>query len=182
MLSRAERIKREKVENRKHLLSLPIVFLSLIVSIVIYLSSLFLWVKAIEGTTYSGVLESIIQINMIAVGLFIALGCLNLKFMTVIIRSLLKLLFMIWVVLMVQFSPMAQNMWLIILPFFFVYLEVLLDIHGGLLQMKFSKIKFMSADFLKNHSVAISIIILAVINVVLSYFIDDLLETITVFG
>lgn len=185
MLSRAERIKREKVENRKHLLSLPKVFLFLIVSIVIYLSSLFLWVKAIEGTTYSELLESVIQMNIIAIGLFIALGCLNWKLITVIIRSLLKILFMVWVVLMVLFFPMSsmgQSVWLIGLPFFFVYLEVLLDIHGGLLQVKTSKMKFISADLIKNHSVAISIIFLAVLNVVISYLIDDLLEAVTVFG
>ncbi|MBD8026010.1 hypothetical protein H9636_05000 [Ureibacillus sp. Re31] len=189
MLSRAERIKREKVENRKHLLSLPKVFLFLIVSIVIYLSSLFLWVKALEGTTYSELLESVIQMNIIAVGLFIALGCLNWELITVIIRSLLKIVFMVWVVLMVLFFPMSsmgESVWLIGLPFFFVYLEVLLDINDVLNQVKkdfaIPKMKFVNGDMLKNHSIAISIIFLAVLNVVISYFIGDLLEAITVFG
>lgn len=189
MLSRAERIKREKVENRKHLLSLPKVFLFLIVSIVIYLSSLFLWVKALEGTTYSDLLEFIIQINIISVGLFIAIGCSKSKFLIVIIRSLLKLLLTVWVVLIVQFSSMnsmGQSVWLIGLPFFFVYLEVLLDINDVLNQVKkdfaIPKMKFVNGDMLKNHSIAISIIFLAVLNVVISYFIGDLLEAITVFG
>lgn len=149
--------------------------------------TLLLWSKTLHETVYFDLLDTVITINIMAVGLFMGLGYMNLKFLIVIIKSLMKIMFTVWVVLIVQFSSMGQieqNAWVILSAFFFVYLEVLLDINDCLFQVKdnfqIPKIKFITSTFIKENSIALSIFSLGIMNSILSYFIVDLFDAIKV--
>jgi len=97
---------------------------------------------------------------------------MNLKFLIFIAKSLMmKIMFTVWVVIIVQFSSMGQieqNVWVILSAFFFVYLEVLLDINDCLFQIKnnfkIPKIKFITTTFIKENSIALPIFCLGIIN------------------
>lgn len=133
---------------------------------------------------YSDLLDGgLITINIMAVGLFMILGYMNLTFLIVLVRSALKILFTVWVVVIVQFSVMdqiEQNVWIILSAFFFVYMEVLFELNERLHQVKdtFSipKIKFLTATIIKDHSLSISIFFMSIINFFLCYSIINLLE------
>jgi hypothetical protein len=149
------------------------------------MSTLLFWAKSLKGTAYSELLDTILTLNLMAIGLFMALGYMNLKFIIVIFKSLTKIMFTVWVVIIVQFSTMNQidqNAWIVLSAFFFVYLEVLLDINDCLFQVKddfrIPKIKFITSTFIKENSLSISILCLSIINSALSYFIINLLGAI----
>lgn len=155
----------------------------LIVSLVFYLISLGFWEKALKGTIYYGLLDSIVTINIMTVVLFMALGYMNLKFIIILVKSALKILFTVWVVVIVQFSTLdqiEQNVWIILSAFFLVYMEVLLELNDCLHQVndnfRIPKIKFITAIFIKENSLSISIFFMSIINVFLSYSVINLLE------
>ncbi len=187
METRTEKTQKRKREFRKQVLSIPQMLLILIISLLFYMSSLVLWVKTLYGTVYFDLLDILLTMNIMALGLFMGLGYMNLKFLIVLVKSMLKIMFTVWVVLIVQFSSLGQieqNAWIILSAFFFVYLEVLLDINDCLFQVKddfkIPKIKFITSSFIKENSISLSIIFLCLINLILSYFIIDLLEAIKI--
>lgn len=185
MITRVEKEIKRKQEFKNQMLSIPKMLIFLIISLLIYMATMALWYKALSGTIYYDLVGTIVTINLMAVGIFMALGYMNLKFLIVIVKSLLKIMFTVWVVVIVQFSTMQQtdqNAWIILSAFFFVYLEVLLDINDCLHQVKedykITRIKFVNSTFIKENSLSLSILLLSFINGVLSYFIVDLLDAI----
>ncbi|WP_090998981.1 hypothetical protein [Paenibacillus sp. OK003] len=185
METRVGKTLKRKTEFRKQLLSIPKMFIFLVISLLAYMFSLLLWTKSLKGTAYSELLDTILTTNIMAIGLFMALGYMNLKFIIVIFKSLIKIMFTVWVVIIVQFSSLdqiEQNAWIVLSAFFFVYLEVLLDINDCLFQVKddfqIPKLKYVTSTFIKDNSISISILCLSVINSALSYFIIDLLKAI----
>src|SRR5690606_21036027 len=97
---------------------------------------------------------------------------------------LVRIGFTVWVVLLVQLSSMnqiEQNIWIIICAVFFVYFEVLTDFNTLFHEFdgyQSSLVGFFNSEFLKEYSVPLSIILTAIINVIMSFFIIDLLKTI----
>lgn len=187
MITRIEKELKRKKELKKRILGIPKMLLFLIISLLVYMSSMALWYKMLSGTNYYDLVETIVTINTMAVGLFMALGYMNLKFIIVLVKSLLKIMFTVWVVVIVQFSTMQQidqNAWIILSAFFFVYLEVLLDINDCLHQVKsdfkVTRLKFLNSTFIKENSLSLSILLLSIINGVLSYFIVDLLNAVKI--
>lgn len=186
METRTGKAQKRKIELRKQILSVPRMLIILICSLLFYMFTLVLWSKTLHQTVYFDLLDTIITINIMAVGLFIGLAYMNLKFLIVIFKSLIKIMFTVWVVIIVQFSSMEQveqNVWVVLSAFFFVYLEVLLDINDSLFRIKddikVPKVKFITS-FIKENSIALSIICLGIMNAILSYFIVDLLEAIKI--
>lgn len=187
MESRTEKIQKRKREIRKQILGIPKVLFILIVSLLLYMLTFKLWGIRLNETVYFELFETIVRINIMAVGIFMAIGYFNLRFFITLVKSFLKILFTVWVVVIVQFSSMGQveqNVWIILSVFFFVYLEVLLEINDCLFQVKenfeLPKLKFITSTFIKENSLALSIMCLAVINAVMSFFIIDLLNAIKV--
>ncbi|NGM84787.1 hypothetical protein G5B47_20500 [Paenibacillus sp. 7124] len=183
METRIEKSKKRKKEIRKQVLSIPKMLIILIISFFIYILTLVLWANTLKGTAYYDLLDTILKIYIMTVGFFMGLGYMNLKFIIVLVKSLIKIMFTVWVVIIVQFSSMEQveqNIWIILSAFFFVYLEVLLDINDCLFQVKddfrIPKIKFLTSTFIKENSISLSIMCLGIINSILSFFIVDLLD------
>jgi hypothetical protein len=185
METRVEKTLKRKKEFRKQILSIPKMLIFLVISLLAYMFSLLLWTKSLKGTAYSELIDTILTTNIMAIALFMALGYMNLKFIIVIFKSLIKIMFTVWVVIIVQFSSLEQieqNAWIVLSAFFFVYLEVLLDINDCLFQVKddfhIPKLKYVTSTLIKDNSVSISILCLSVINSALTYFIIDLLKAI----
>ncbi|KOP65571.1 hypothetical protein AMS62_10170 [Bacillus sp. FJAT-18019] len=185
METRVEKYRKRKQEFRKLILGVPRMLFFLIISLFAYMISILLWTKSLSGTVYYDLLGTIITINLMAVGLFMGICYMNIKFFIVLVKSLLKIMFTVWIVIIVQFSSMEQliqNVWIILSAFFFVYLEVLIDINDSLFQVKddfkVPKFKFLTSTFLKDNSISISILFLSIINGILSFFIIDVLNAI----
>lgn len=185
METRIDRNQKRKEEFQRQILSIPKMLIFLVISLFVYLLSLLLWAKSLQGTVYCDLLDAILTLNVMAIGVFMLLGYMNLKFIIVIFKSLIKIWLTVWVVIIVQFSSMdqiEQNAWIILSAFFFVYLEVLLDINDCLFQVKddfrIPKIKYITSTFIKENSLSISILCLSIINSALSHSIIDLLKAI----
>lgn len=187
METRVERAQKRKAEVRRQVWKIPQQLFFLMISLLAYTFSLAFWYRALSGTEFYDMLDTIIRINIATIGLFIGLGYMNLRFFIVLVKSLTKILFTVWIVLLVQFSSMdqvEQNAWILLSAFFFVYLDVALEINDSLFQVKddfkVPKLHFITAAFIREHSIAISILLLSIINGVLSHYIIGLLEVIKV--
>ncbi|MFC0216622.1 hypothetical protein ACFFK0_29935 [Paenibacillus chartarius] len=184
METRIEKTTKRRREFRKQIWGIPKMLFILLLSLLFYLFTLILWGKNLNGSVFSDLIETIFVINISAVGLFMAVGYFNLKFLVTIIKSLLKIMFTVWVVMIVQLSSLEQteqNVWIVLSAFFFVYFEVLVDINDCLFQIKdgfkLPKASFINSEFIKENSIAISIMCLSIINIILSHYIVDLLHT-----
>lgn len=187
METRVEKAQKKKKEFKKQIFGIPKMLFFLILSLLMYMFTLFLWGRMLSGTVYYDLVETIVTINIMAIAFFLGLGYMNFKFLIVLVKSFLKIMFTVWIVIIVQFSSMEQieqNAWIVLSAFFFVYLEVLLDINDCLFQIKddfkMPKIKFLTSTFIKENSLSISIVLLSIINGGLSYFIVDILNAIRV--
>ncbi|WP_166246580.1 hypothetical protein [Paenibacillus turpanensis] len=186
METRTQKNERKRREIRKMILVGPKLLISIGLTFFIYLLSMVLWVRALNGTELMGVLAPIITVNIAAIGFFIMVGSGHLRFFAYFTKSFFKILFTAWVVVIIQFSvvdKLTQNVWVLFSVFFFVYFEVLLELNDFFLNVREVNVRwkwlsFINNDFINSNSIVLSIITLAVINAGISYFIEDLIKTI----
>ncbi|MGG1519036.1 hypothetical protein ABE504_26735 [Paenibacillus oryzisoli] len=185
MESRKTKHKRNRF-NLKHFLIDNFVFwLSFFISIMIYGLSLLLWGRILKGTIYFDLLGNLLEINIAVIGLFMMIGYARLKYLNIVIESLFKILFTVWVALIVQFSSLnqiEQNAWIIVSVFAAAYLEVLIKINDyfhDMADFQHKKYKLLNKKFVVNLSIPLSIITLSGINIFISYSVKDLLVTIS---
>ncbi|NEW08365.1 hypothetical protein GK047_20410 [Paenibacillus sp. SYP-B3998] len=182
--NRQERFARKKKETRFYVFRVMTTPIYLIPSVIVYFSSFLLWIYDLRGSSYYHLLQPIVELNISILGLFIIVSSANIPFVTSFTRSLLKILLTGWVVILIQFSKLDQldqSVWIVLSGFAFIYLEVLFDINDCLQKVKefqFKKVRFFNGSFIKSHSIPITIVAVAVINLILSYFISDLLKSI----
>lgn len=183
MQTRTEKSRKRKQEFRNEIIGIPIRLLFLIVSLLIYMFTLILWEKLFHGTIYYNLMHTIINTNIVIVSLFVIIGYSNLTFLIIIVKSLLKILFTVWIAIIVQFSSFEQvekNAWILLYAFAFVYLEVLLEINNYLFKIKgdfrMPKMEFLTSTFIRKNSISISILLVSIINGILTYFIIKLLD------
>ncbi|WP_210190656.1 hypothetical protein [Paenibacillus uliginis] len=126
-------------------------------------------------------MENLFEINFAIIALFMMIGYARLKYLNIVIESLFKILFTVWVALIVQFSSLnqiEQNAWIIVSVFAAAYLEVLIKVNDYFHDMsdfQHKKIKFLNKKFIVNLSIPLSLITLSAINIFISYLIKDLL-------
>ncbi|SFB25270.1 hypothetical protein SAMN05216312_1051 [Cohnella sp. OV330] len=182
MQTRTERTIQRKREFRKQVLITPKLIFSLFFCLIFYSISQLILTQPLKGTSYDEIVGGITKVNIMAIGIFCIAGFTNIKILVVLIKSILKIMFTVWMVTIIQFSKLEQieqNVWIILSSFFFVYLEVLLELNDVLFQIpefQNKKIKFLNSNFLRAYSVPISIFALSLINILLSFFIIDLLK------
>jgi hypothetical protein len=158
--------------------------MSLIISILIYGLSLYLWGRTLKGTIYFSLLENLFEINIAIIGLFMMIGYARLKYLNIVIESLFKILFTVWVAFIVQFSSINQidqNTWIVVSVFAVAYLEVLIKVNDYFHDMsdfQNKKIKLLNKKNVVNLSIPLSIITLSAINIFISFAVKDLLVTI----
>ena len=182
--TRVEERKLKKKAFWNEVLFAPKLVITLLLSFVLYAFSMAFILTPLNGTPYSTMADGMITINVMAIGIFMLVGFTNIKLLVVFIKSLLKIMFTVWLVTIIQFSKLnqvEQNVWTVLSAFFFVYLEVLLELNDFLFQVpdfQSKKIHFLNNNFLKKYSIPISITFLSFINFILSFFIVDLLKII----
>lgn len=185
MESRKIKHKRNRFNLQDFLIDNFILVVSVFVSILTYGFSLILWGRVLKGTIYFDLLDSLLEINIVVIGLFMMIGYVRLKYLNIVIESLFKILFTVWVALIVQFSSLdqiEQNAWIIVSVFAAAYLEVLLKINDyfhDMADFQHKKYKFLNKKNVANFSIPLSIITLSVINIFISYSVKDLLVTIS---
>lgn len=185
MESRKIKHKRNKFDLKKFLIDNLIFWLSFFISVLIYGFSLYLWGRTLKGTIYFSLLDSLFDVNIAVIVLFMIIGYARLKYLNIVIESLFKILFTVWVVLVIQFSSLNQidqNVWLIVSVFAAAYLEVLIKVNDYFHDMsdfQNKKIKFLNKKFIVNISIPLSLITLSIINIFISYSIKELLLTLT---
>lgn len=185
MESRKVKHKRSKFSLSQFTIDNLIFWLSFIISISIYGLSLYSWGRILKGTIYFSLLGNLFEVNIAVIALFVIIGYVRLKYLNIVIESLFKILFTVWVALIVQFSSLNQinqNAWIIISVFAAAYLEVLIKVNDYFHDMpdfQRKKFKFLNKKFVVNLSIPLSLITLSVINIFISYSIKDLLLTIS---
>jgi hypothetical protein len=158
--------------------------MGLFLSIIIYGCSLLVIRDKFKGTPHFVLLEDFFENGFVVLGIFIMLGYTRHKYLNLIVESSVKVLFIVWVVLVLQFSSrpqLEQNAWIVGAAFTFIYLEVLLrlnDYFFDIKQYQCKKIKFIDTIFIRNLSVPFSIASLAIVNILISFPIEDLLDII----
>ncbi len=166
-------------------MSTPKLLLFLATSFIIYLLSTGLWVRTLYHSTYKDLIDTALTINIMSVGFFIIVGFANIKPIVIFFKSLIKIAFTVWVVLLVQFSALSQEeqkAWVILCGLFFVYLEVFLDFNDmfhGLKEFQSNKIKFLNNKFFEDYSLPLSLLLTSLLNIILSFFIIDLLNALS---
>ncbi|WP_256762171.1 hypothetical protein [Cohnella sp. WQ 127256] len=186
MESRTERGQARRREFWKQILFTPKLLLTLLISVILYVLSLFLLMSPLDGAPYKDLVDGIIKINILTILIFVIVGFTNIKIIVIFVKSIIKILFTVWLVTIIQFSKleqMEQNVWIVLSSFFFVYLEVLLEVNDFIFQVpsfQNRKITFLNDTLLKDYSIPTSITILAFINMALSFAIVDLLKAINI--
>ncbi|MEY9094396.1 hypothetical protein [Paenibacillus sp. RC84] len=181
MESRKTKHKRNRFNLKLFLIDNFIFWLSFFISIIIYGSSLLLWERILKGTIYFDLLENLLEINIAVIGLFMMIGYARLKYLNIVVESLFKILFTVWVALIVQFSSLnqiEQNAWIIVSVFAAAYLEVLIKINDyfhDMADFQHKKYKLLNKKLVVNLSIPLSIITLSAINIFISYSVKDLL-------
>ncbi|RJX41328.1 hypothetical protein D3P09_04920 [Paenibacillus pinisoli] len=182
METRTERTLRKRKKFWKDILSPPKLLLFLILSFILYMLSMITWVKAINDAVNYEMLISILTVNIVTVSIFMVVGFANIKPVVLFVKSLGRIAFTVWVVLLVQHltnDQAEQNLFIIICTLFIVYLEVLLDINDMFHQItnyQSIKFRFLNTKFLQDYSIPLSILTLAIMNVILSSFIENFIS------